>query len=328
MRRRTPQGRWGLICILLLQAAAIACGDGDASVKEPDSLLSESADRANSAPRIVSVALEPSSPTPGSAVRVVVEVEDDDADPVKMTYDWTLRGESVGNGTPKLMLGDAGRGDALEVEVVASDGRAESEPASAWATVGNERPVVDRLRVGPSHSITAGEVIEAWAEGRDPEGSPVDIVYTWRLNGLEVGEVTGSEFETLDLSLGDVVVVEARADDGDDLSEPFRSPEIRVTNRPPTVVSRPGPSRAGQAFTYRVVAEDPDGDTPLRFLLEGAPDGMKIGGHDVEVRWQPRPDQAGVHEVRVVVDDMKGGRVAHVFEVSVGGGQPTASVSP
>jgi hypothetical protein len=93
-------------------------------------------------------------------------------------------------------------------------------------------------------------------------------------------------------------------------------------------VSRPGPSRAGQAFTYRVVAEDPDGDTPLRFLLEGAPDGMKIGGHDGEVRWQPRPDQAGVHEVRVVVDDMKGGRVAHVFEVSVGGGQPTASVSP
>ena len=60
-------------------------------------------------------------------------------------------------------------------------------------------------------------------------------------------------------------------------------------------------------------------DAPLRFELETAPQGMRIGAQSGEIRWTPAVDQTGLHPVRVVVDDLKGGRVSHAFEVEVGG---------
>jgi len=109
------------------------------------------------------------------------------------------------------------------------------------------------------------------------------------------------------------------AHDGEHESPAFVSPEIRVTNRPPKVVSRPGPSPAEGGFRYAVVAEDPDGDAPLRVELDGAPGGMQIGSHSGEIRWRPGADQSGAHRVRVVVDDLRGGRVVHAFDVEVAG---------
>jgi hypothetical protein len=328
MRRRAPQGRsFGFACLLTLQVVGLACGEAREGSEQ--NVLHETADRANQAPTIESIALEPASPTPGGAVRVIVEVNDPDGDPVKMSYEWKLDGRPVGNGTAKLMLHEAERGDDLEVVVVASDGRDDSEPESKSVRIANQPPTVQRLRVAPSNTVTAGEIIEASAEARDPEGDPLEFVYTWELNGREVGGDPGAEFDTSGLTTGDVLRVEVRASDGESLSEPFHSPDIRITNRPPRVVSRPGASSSGGGFAYTVVAEDPDGDTPLRFELEDAPEGMQIGAHDGEIHWTPRPDQAGRHQIRVVVDDLRGGRVSHVFDVDVGGAAaPPAAVEP
>jgi len=273
--------------------------------------------------------LEPAAPTPGGAVRVVTEVNDPDGDPVKMSYEWTLDGRAVGNGTSKLMLTEVQRGDTLEVVVVASDGRADSEPFSTTVSIANQPPTVQRLRVAPSTAVTAGEIIEASAEARDPEGDPLEFVYTWQLNGDELRGDPGAELDTSELVTGDTLRVEVRASDGESLSEPFHSPDIRITNRPPKVVSRPGTSSPGKGFAYTVVAEDPDGDTPLRFELEDAPDGMEIEAHSGKIHWTPREGQAGRHQIRVVVDDLRGGRVSHVFDVEVGdAGAPPAAVEP
>lgn len=329
MRRCAPRGRWiGDPCALVARGVLLAIvqglllGCGGAPDPDDAAAVTGSADHVNAPPVIESLELDPASPTAGGAVRVVASVRDPEGDPVKMVYEWTLRGLPVGNGTAKLMLTDARRDDALEVVVVASDGRADSEPASVRAQVGNRPPEVTSLRVGPARAVTAGEVITASAEGRDAEGDPVELVYTWFLNGSEL-DVSGPELDTRELTRGDVVRVEARADDGNDRSEPFVSPEIRVTNRPPKVVSRPAASPSGGAFRYAVEAEDPDGDAPLRFSLEEAPSGMTIAAHSGEIRWLPREGQSGRHRVRVVVDDMAGGRASHTFDVDVG-----AAVAP
>jgi hypothetical protein len=113
------------------------------------------------------------------------------------------------------------------------------------------------------------------------------------------------------------VVVEVFASDGSTEGAPFASPPIRVVNAAPRVSSKPGPATAGAGFHYRVEATDPDGDAPLHFALEEAPDGMTIGANG-EITWMPSRDQAGLHRIRVVVDDRNGGRASHAFEIRVG----------
>lgn len=320
MRRRPPddRGLFRLVLVLVTGALFCACGSPEVAPR-PQPLASATADREDTPPQIVSARLEPEEPKPGGSVRVVVDVSDADGDPVKMTYDWSLDGQPVGAGMPKLALHDASRGDRLAVTVVASDGRADSDPAVLHAVLANRPPVVTRLSIGPALEITAGTEVRVKPEGNDADGDPLRFHYAWTVNDRPVAGDAKS-FDTRALTKGDVLVANVRADDGTDLSDAFASPPIRVVNRPPRVVSQPGPSTPGEAFHYVVRAEDPDGDAPLHFELEEAPRGMKIDASTGEILWTPGPDQAGTHPVKVVVDDNNGGRVAHAFDVQVGRG--------
>jgi hypothetical protein len=302
---------------------ALACGD---AAEAPEPLAGATASRENAPPEIESIVLDPSAPQPGGSVRAIVEVTDPDGDPVKVTYEWKLRGEPVGSGMPKLVLHDANRGDEIEVTAVASDGRGDSEAATASAYLGNRPPEVTRIQVGPSFEVSAGTTILVQPEASDPDGDELSFRHVWRVNG-EVSEAAGDEFDTSKLARGDVVVVEVFASDGAEDSVPLVSPEIRIVNSPPQVSSRPAPASAGSGFRYRVEATDPDGDAPLGFELEQAPSGMKIGANG-EISWMPSAEQSGVHRIRVVVDDRNGGRTSHAFEVRVGEVGPPAEVAP
>lgn len=305
-----------LASVFTIPCLLFACAEAQ-ETREPLPSAAE-VGRANTAPSIVSIALEPAEPEPGASVRAVVEVHDDDGDPVKMTYEWTLDGEPVGSGLAKLALRDASRDSRLEVTVVASDGRDDSEPATTWAHLANRLPRVERLLIGPALEITAGTDVEVTPQAQDEDGDALEFRYAWTVNGEPTPE-EGALFHTGALQKGDVLTVEVRAHDGKGAGEALASPPIQVVNLPPRVVSRPGPSAPHQGFRYQVEAEDPDGDGPLRFELEDAPDGMQIDAASGEVTWTPWPDQGGTHRVRVVVDDQHGGRIEHAFEVAVGG---------
>jgi hypothetical protein len=295
-------------------ALLLACGD---AAETPEPLASASATRDNAPPSVESVVLDPAEPAPGGAVRALVEVVDPDGDPVKVTYEWELRGEPVGGGTPKLVLHGAARGDRVDVTVLASDGRDESEPATASAYLGNSPPEIARLQIGPSLEISAGTTVAVEPEASDPDGDELSFRYVWRVDGEVVDGVAGAELDTSELERGATIAVEVFAHDGSAEGLPLASPGIRVVNAPPRVTSRPGPATAGAGFRYRVEATDPDGDAPLAFELEDAPPGMSIGASG-EITWRPTPAQAGLHRIRVVVDDRHGGRMSHAFEVQVG----------
>jgi hypothetical protein len=308
--------------VYTIAALLLACGQAG---PEPEPLPSAAQmDRANEAPYIASVSLEPAAPEPGSSVRAVVDARDPDGDPVKMTYAWTLDGEAIGAGLSKLALRGGSRDERLEVTVVASDGRADSAPRVVSVGLANRPPRVERLLMGPALEITAGTGVEVEAQAHDDDGDPIELHHTWKVNGDRSAH-TGPSFATAALETGDVLTVEVRASDGTHESEPLESPPIRVVNRPPRVVSRPGASIPEVGFRYLVQAEDPDGDDSLRFELDLAPDGMQIDAVSGEVTWKPRSGQAGTHPVRIVVDDQKGGRIAHAFEVQVGGSPSPAS---
>jgi hypothetical protein len=309
---------WFGIVAITLALLLPACADEPSSSAAGPSAARAPGDPGNTPPLIASVELEPAAPRAGESVRAMVNASDPDGDPVKLVYEWELAGRAVGGGTQRLLLDGATRGDDFQVSVVASDGRAESEPFRVRGAVANRPPRVERLTVEPATQVTAGMTLAIHPEGSDDDGDAISFEFAWSLNG-EVIDHEGPVFDTRSLTRGDVVKVAVRALDEWDASEALASPEFRVVNRPPHVVSAPGDSVMGDGFHYRVEAEDPDGDMPLRFELEDPPEGMKIGASSGEIDWRPNHDQAGRHTVRVIVDDLQGGRIAHAFELTVAG---------
>jgi hypothetical protein len=100
-------------------------------------------------------------------------------------------------------------------------------------------------------------------------------------------------------------------------SQPIESPLLMVENGAPLIHSAPGDAGPDGVFRYQVRAEDPEGDTDLRFSLAQAPRGMTVTALGGLVEWRPAADQAGVHPVQIVVEDSRGGRARQSFELTI-----------
>jgi len=317
---------WFEIGAIALALMLPACAEEPQTSATDPGAVQASGDSGNRPANITSVRFEPAAPMAGESVRAVVNASDPDGDPVKLIYAWEVAGRAVGRGTQRLTLDGASSGDDFQVSVVATDGRADSEPFRIRATVANRPPRVERLTIEPATPITAGMTIVIRPEGSDDDGDDLSFQYAWSLNGDPMDH-DGPELDTRSLTRGDVVNVAVRADDGHDVSEPLAAPEFQVVNRPPRVVSVPSGSLPGGGFHYRVEAEDPDGDSQLRFELEDPPPGMKIDAASGEIDWRPSDDQTGHYTVRVIVNDLKGGRITHAFDLNVAGNTARAGES-
>ena len=71
---------------------------------------------------------------------------------------------------------------------------------------------------------------------------------------------------------------------------------------------RTGNNMEGYLFSYKVVAEDPDGDT-LEFSLDAAPEGMTIDSATGTISWEAGEDQRkGAYEFDVIASDPEGAK--------------------
>ena len=275
----------------------------------------------NRAPRVEAVRIESDGPSAGRSVTAVVEASDPDGDSLSYRYEWRVGGV-VARGSTFTSL-HARKGDAIELIVTANDGLAQSAPFRVTTVVHNSVPEVRGIRIEPEGEITAGREVKVEPEGRDADGDPISYRYLWRINGSTVDQ-TGPIFSTAGLRRGDRIRVRVVATDGDGLSDAFESREFTLANAAPVILSEPGVAGADGVFRYRVHAEDPDGDRPLRYRLASAPDGMKMVSGAGAVEWRPRTDQAGEHAVEVVVEDPLGGRASQHFRLVVGDASPAA----
>lgn len=199
---------------------------------------------------------------------------------------------------------------ALEPEV-------ESPQAPARATaVPNRPPRLERVQIHPAERIIGGQDVWVAVLAEDPEGDPIEIRYTWSVNGEEQEE-TGSVFSSRFLRRGDRVRVRVVAADWGGESQPIESPPLRVENAAPVIRSSPDGTGPDGVFRYQVQAEDPEGDTDLRFSLARAPEGMSVTALGGLVEWRPAGAQAGVHPVEIVVEDSGGGRASQTFELTI-----------
>jgi hypothetical protein len=164
-----------------------------------------------------------------------------------------------------VVLATACGGDDASVAGSGGSLAAPTGSAAAGDTVtdgSNLPPTIASVRLDPAEP-QPGRPVRAMVVARDREGDPIELGYSWQLNGMRV-EGKGPEIVFSELSRGDEVKVSVVATDGRGRSEPTIATG-RVGNRPPrildlTIHTRGKQDGEGGEWVVDPIAEDPDGD--------------------------------------------------------------------
>ncbi len=229
----------------------------------------------NRAPTVDSVALTPSELTTTQTVTATVVASDLDNDSLTLTYVWKVNGNvvqttaNVSSLTDTLNLSVAGQGDlgdAITVEVTASDGKQTSATANTSTIIVNAAPVVESLSLTPSVPLLT-DTLTATVAVSDPDNDPVTLTYVWKVNGSVVQTTTGAGLtDTLALGLlpelapGDEITVEVTPTDGNDGVTATASVFV---NRAPVIDSvslTPAEPTTNQTLTATVATSDSEND--------------------------------------------------------------------
>lgn len=186
--------------------------------------------------------------------------------------------------------------------------------------VENRKPQIRSLSIERVDSdATSNGAEETWRAAvfaDDLDGDRLEIEYRWLVNGVE-SDVEDEFYPATGLKRGDQLAVRARAYDGHVWSAPVGSGQVQIGNSLPTILSvppRPGPTGY---FRYTVDVKDSGEGANFHFSLRTAPRGMRIDESSGVVTWQPGSDQAGRHEVEILVRDEDGGEATQTFSLAM-----------
>lgn len=268
-------------------------------------------------PVVLAVQFEPSEPESRERLRAIVEVS---GAWTSLHYEWTLNGVPIGQNSAQLVLPTISTGDVIGVRVIPFRGAESGTALDAQSFARNQRPSLRRLSIDRADPTDlAGAEAETWravARAEDPDADRLEFEYRWLVNGNQ-SEVEEEFFAVAPLKRGDKIEVRARVFDGQLWSPPVQSGEIVISDHALTIVSVPRrPDETGY-FRYLVGVEDDGGKADLEFSLRKSPLGMRIDERKGEVTWRPSADQAGRHEVEVVVRSEAGSEASQAFSIAL-----------
>jgi hypothetical protein len=281
----------------------------------------------NRPPEIVEAYLAPEEPSRNDTLRLMLEVRDPDRDGVDVRITWRRSGLVYKTG-PELTLpaGILSPGDEVDAVVLVSDGEFEDLVETYSVTVRNLPPRITSVQLKPK-PVTASESVLAEAVAVDQEEDEVHFAYQWLRNGTEIPDATAAVLEPGRVRRGDEVQVQVTAiDDGDNEGHQVLSAPIRVDNSAPEIESRPPFELASpDLYVYNIRAEDPDGDSPLRFELIEGPAGMRVDIVTGKLAWKIPSDAVGSHTVEVRVRDGYGGEAKQRYALEISLETPPAA---
>lgn len=303
-------------------ASTLACGGAEDEGARVPSMTGNSAsaraDRAgpNEAPTIEGVSLSPARPVPGRKIGVRVEVDDPDGDRTTLSYEWrTADGRVLGSGRNLETIG-LQPGASLELEVVASDGIAESEAFVESFSLAEPSVAVALVGIESDDGNRPGTILEAYVESTDESVGGYDVLYSWTVDGVEVGN--DDELDTARLSPGDVVVLAVQFEFNDRITRPVRSsPFVLGRGAAPEIVSSPEAGIEGGVFRYQMEATSEVAGAEIEYALIEGPEGMRVDPTSGQVEWRPAPGQTGRIAIELVARDQWGTGTAQSFALQV-----------
>ncbi len=199
-------------------------------------LTSESVSVQNAPPEVLTAALDADTVTQDDMLSLIdLTTTDADGDEVTTTVAWHLDGEVLPDETePTLSVDGLPRDGSITAVITPTDGVDDGEPfETAPTTIINTTPRVIDPAIAPDPAYEDSLVVFD-ADIVDPDGDPLDSVYTWRVDGLVVQEgplasITGELFDRYQ-----VIEATLAVDDGSGPVIVDVGP-VDVDNSPPTV---------------------------------------------------------------------------------------------
>ena len=244
----------------------------------------------NSPPPAPAIVFAPERPRRVDGIAVGIEQPPDpDGDVITYRYAWTRDGQRFEAPPDQAQIprGVAKKGQRWAVEVVASDGEAESPAVRHQAVIADTAPGPTAVALcdGP---VPAGTVPQAriTLAAFDADGDPVSYRHDWTVNGKAIPAAQGQARLTAPaLRKHDLVRVVVTPWDGE-LAGPPALGECVVENTPPTapaVALEPAEPTAprGVSLAIRKPSSDRDGD-PVVYRYAWTRDGV-LTSHDTAV---------------------------------------------
>ncbi|MDF1580790.1 MAG: putative Ig domain-containing protein [Desulfuromonadales bacterium] len=146
-----------------------------------------SAPAANSAPRIVSVTLEPVPAYPGTTITAEIVSSDPDDDLVTYHVQWLRNNEPVDGDFEELDTTGFSKGDLIALVVTPTDGEQEGEPGKSLPLLLHNRP--PEIASLPTGMVDGRFVYQV--EATDPEGDPLTFSLEGAPQGMEIDPQSG-----------------------------------------------------------------------------------------------------------------------------------------
>lgn len=299
---------------LMALAGAVCCG---CSSSPQDGAVSGGGTKTNHPPTVRLVTIVPNPLILAGPITAHVAADDPDGTEPAKRFQWIVNGVSVPGATGhELPTDHVKRGDSVGLEVVVSDGQAESAPyRTEPVMVVNTPPLVSRVTI-EADSPDKGNRVLAKVEALDPDHDDIQYVYRWWRNDKQVKEGEENVLDTTGFGRKDIVAVEVVARDQDTTAPPARSVPIVLGNSPPQILSNPAALTNREQYEYVVQAKDVDGDS-ISYGLETGPPGMTIDKTTGHVIWKVTPGFGGTHRIKIMVEDGQGGTAWQEFELSI-----------
>jgi hypothetical protein len=310
-RVRTTAARVMALCALGVLAA---CGGGGGGGETP----AQPSPPANRAPQITSAAV--TTAVVGRAYAYALKASDPDGDsltyslarapagmaiePTSGVISWTPAGAQAGN-------------QPISVRVADPAGAAATQEFSVAVQAANRQPAIN------SSPVTAAVVGAAYrydVAATDADGDTLAYSLTRAPAGMAIDAASGRiNWTPTAGQMGTHEVALQVLDTGGLAATQSFTVAVSVGNAAPQITSAPvAAATTGSAYSYPVVASDPNGDT-LTYSLTQAPAGMSINAASGLIGWTPAAGQAGSHAVTVRVADPAGLAATQAFAVVVNG---------
>jgi RHS repeat-associated protein len=253
-----------------------------------------------------------------------VEAQDSDGDslsyrlenaPNGMTIDadtglltWTANNSQIGQIPVTIIVKDSQGAETRQTYTL-----------NVVATAPNNTPEITST---PRNSVALGTSYFYTLNISDPDGDPLALNLQTAPTGMTLNQQGFITWTPEANQLGNhTVKVQVNDGRGGFIEQEWAIAVVsqRSNNQAPQILSTPSlKANINQVYQYNLVGNDPDGD-PIFWSLETRPQGMSLDVTKGTIRWQPKFDQIGLHEVVIQVIDTQGATSSQRFTLAVNG---------
>ena len=291
----------------------------------------------NSAPDVATLEVSDQNPDTNEEVTFTFTSNDDDGDPVAFSETrWRLDGTPVASlhNTSTLPALATRAGDVWDVQVRLSDG----DDVSEWFTSpnvvvssNNQAPAVSDVVLLSASSSSTDDLQLGWTASDADGDAIVEQEIRWLRDGVEVQEARDlNPLPSSFTNRGEVWTALVKVSDGESWSLQVSSPQMTVTNAPPSVVSAHLVSESFSArhdLVLTMNATDPDGDavivSDVRWYLDGVEQSASTGETTLPANILARGE---VWHAVVTVSDGEASADASTPSVTIVNDAPTVTV--